>query len=351
MGGAQYQAKCLVGALISTGRFDVNFLSRKINKTYQPQGYKLFNISDKKGLNRYGFIFDSPRLLLLLKRIKPDIIYQRVGCAYTGVASYYACQNNCRMVWHVAHDIDIHKSQYLSASKTFIKYIEKKMLDYGIRNATDIVTQTQYQDDMLYDNYKRRATAVIPNFHPLPTRDIQKHDPVKILWVANLKPWKQPDAFIKLARSLEGKVNAKFIMIGAPAIEKKWHDKLLAEISLASNLVYLGERTQDEVNQIMQEAHIFVNTSLHEGFANTFIQAWLRKVPVVSTNVNPDAVFNSGEIGILSNTEEQLREDVLRLIQDASLRTKMGNKAQKYAIEKHSEKNIDLLIDILDPEV
>lgn len=137
-------------------------------------------------------------------------------------------------------------------------------------------------------------------------------------------------------------------MIGASAHwAPDWQRSLENEINEIENLVYLGARPIEKINSILAEAHIFVNTSLYEGFANTFIQAWMRKVPVVSLNCNPDGVFERHKIGFFSGTYEKMLERVVELVRKPALRDAMGERAQAYAFEKHSENNIAKLVEIL----
>ena len=70
-----------------------------------------------------------------------------------------------------------------------------------------------------------------------------------------------------------------------PPVRTGWQASLMRSIEATPNLEYLGQRTHAEVNELLARAHIFVNTSTHEGFPNTFIQAWLREVAVVSLSV------------------------------------------------------------------
>ena len=65
---------------------------------------------------------------------------------------------------------------------------------------------------------------------------------------------------------------------------------------------------------MLARAHLFVNTSLFEGFANTFIQASMREAPVVSLHVNPDGVFDEGTVGVCAGSEERLVESVRTLV-------------------------------------
>ena len=253
------------------------------------------------------------------------------------------------MVWHIAHDSDVLPSKEQLSLGSIIRSIDKKILEYGVRSSHHIIAQTNQQAKYLRRFYERTPTEVIPNFHPLPRENIKKTNPVKIVWVANFKPWKQPEYFIRLARDLSNLgEKVECIMIGAPAPwAPDWQRSLENEIAEIDHLVYLGSRPFEEVNSILAKAYVFVNTSLYEGFPNTFIQAWMRKVPVVSLCVNPDGVLDQNKMGFCSGTYEKMLEKVVELIKNPALRDEMGERARVYAFEKHSEKNIANLIEIL----
>jgi len=116
----------------------------------------------------------------------------------------------------------------------------------------------------------------------------------------------------------------------------------------AANLEYLGEKPIEDVNKVLCGAHVFVNTSKYEGFPNTFIQAWLRKVPVVSLNVDPDDVLKKEKIGFHSKNFNQMVKDTTKLIKDERLRNNMGERAQKYTSKNHSLANIQKIVDLID---
>jgi len=349
MGGAQYQAKCILEGLLPTGKYEIYYLARRVNAEFIADGYEILKISDTGGIKQLGFFMDSFRLYNMLKSIKPDVIYQRIACSYTGITAYYAKNHNCKMIWHVAHVNDVTPGKHTISQNPVSEYIDKKYVEYGIRNASYIVTQTEEQNELLQKHYKRSADKVIPNLHPSPKETIEKHDPVTIIWIANLKPWKQPESFIHLARDLENEVNARFIMIGAlQGGDQSWKTSLLSQIEQLSNLEYIGQIQQEEINEILAQSHLFVNTSLHEGFANTFIQAWMREVPVISLHVNPDNLFNRFEIGYHSKTYEKMLAQVKDLIKDNEKRKQLGRNAKNYALKYHSLENIKMLIQLMD---
>ena len=348
MGGSQYQAKCLVEALIQKKTCEIYYVTRNSKPRFQAEdGYKLIDISSSDYAKSYGFYFDFFKLMKALYAIQPDIIYQRVGGAYTGISAYYAKQKNCKMIWHIAHDNDVqpYYQQKLLRGKRFI---DKKILEYGIRNATDIVAQTSDQADLLFQHYGKKARCIVKNFHPFLDEEIHKARAIKVIWVANLKKTKQPEFFVKLAQDIHQRgINANFVMIGKESGEMSWQHSFEKEVSSTPNLKYLGPKTIDEVNEILNTGHLFVNTSESEGFANTFIQSWFRRVPVISLNCNPENIFDKNNIGRHGGNYQNMVEDVIELIKNNELRKKMGDDAKQYALTNHSMRNAEELVDIL----
>ncbi|GBC60925.1 hypothetical protein DENIS_1885 [Desulfonema ishimotonii] len=343
MGGTEYQVRCLLERLVREGRFDIYYLTRRYDAGFRPDGYRIIRIAGTDGIRRYGRCFDGPRLMRLLYQIRPDVIYQRNGGAYTGFAAAYARRYGCRMIWHIAHEDEVLPFQERFSMRSAIRCIDRRIFEYGIQNACHIIAQTRQQGHLLETYHGRRPDAVIPNFHPLPSEQICKEDaPVTIAWVANFKSWKQPEVFIRLAGDLEQRgEKVRCVMVGAPADwAPEWQRSLEEKIRRVRNLTCLGRQSVERVNAILAAAHIFVNTSLAEGFANTFIQAWMRSVPVVSLHCNPDGILEREGVGFFSGSYGKMLADVVRLIRNPGLRTQMGVNAQGYAAERHSERNI-----------
>jgi glycosyltransferase involved in cell wall biosynthesis len=284
----------------------------------------------------------------ILKKIRPDIIYQRVGCAQTGIAALYAIKNQCKMIWHVASEYDLSPFKISLSKLIFERVVDRLLLNYGIKHSSRVVVQTEDQKILLMKRFKREPFAVIRNFHPAPKEVINKKDPIKIVWVSNLKKIKQPDIFFRLARDLEEIKNVQFFIIGAiqetGRLKTTWEKRILQ----IKNLKHMGIQSQNNVNLILAESHIFVNTSLYEGFPNTFIQSWMREVPVISLNVNPDKLIEKYNIGLVSGSYEKLKRDVINLIENKKLRKEMGLNAQSFALKNFSLRNASNLIHILE---
>lgn len=339
MGGSQYQAKMLLESLVEDGH-EVTYLARSTSPDFEPKGYQIVTL---KGHGR-SRVFDSKDLYSQLKMLNPDVIYQRVGCAYTGVCAYYSRRHDARMIWHLASDMDV--GQSIPRSRNPLNQLEWKMVDYGRKHASVIVAQTQDQAALLLNTYGRNVNAVIPNFQPVP--EVFDHQTSKvgtsILWIGNLKPIKQPDIFVQLANDLRDVPNLSFRMIGRPYPDKSKQLAIEEKMSAIPNLEYVGGLPLEQVNEVLRETHLLINTSTVEGFSNTFIQAWMRGVPVVSLRVNPDNVLSNENLGrTAGNRYESLKALTLDLVEDPNTRQRLSDNVRDYALKNHSMQNISQL--------
>jgi len=356
-GGAQYQVKCLIDALSQQEGLEIYYLTRDPEGAEQQDGYRLVNIAGSGHLAGYNRLFlDSRRLYRKLVEIEPDCVYLRGLTSYAGVAARYAKSNGCRQVLHVAHDYEVtplreQVSPLMAGFKPFVR-IERAIGEYGLRHSDFIIAQTTHQVGLVEKYFSRNADAVIGNFHPPAQEVIEKNGSGRcsIVWVANLKPFKQPEVFMGLAEALAGRVDMEFLMVGDAGGGR--YAGLFERIEALPNLSYLGPLPISKVNQILAESDIFVNTSSAEGFPNTFIQAWMREVPVISLGVDVDGILADGEAGFKAHSVEELKSLVERLAGDQELRRTLGVRGRRLAEQRFSTNRImeltRIVVDLID---
>jgi len=336
-GGAEYRL-CLTAQSLAELGHDVYYVCTSPDTAeWSHEAVHVIPMKTRTFSRRFGrnyFLYRSD-ILSALNRIRPDVIYQSVACAFTGIAAFYAKKNDCRMVWHIASERDVWRGRLTSFRTALFDFIDKRWTAYGIRSADLIIGQARYQDRLLATHYGRDCDLVIGTPHAIPIDPIVKTGPTTIIWVANLKPLKQPELFLRLVRELDGCEAGRFVMIGRPA-DGPYQRRLEREMVGLKNFSYLRERPMLEVNQTLMRSHVLVNTSQYEGFPNTFIQAWFRRVPVVSLSVDPDNILKTEGLGFHSVTFDGLVKDVKRLMEDRALRDSMGERAQRYAVRHHS---------------
>jgi len=352
MGGAEYQARLILERLIELDLFDLHYIARDVPEDFTPRGYMLHRIAS--GPRMAGsYLPDARRLWRVLNRLQPDILYQRVGCAYTGVAAFYARTSATRMVWHVSSDRDVTPAANGHFLRQPLVALDKLFLEYGVRNAHAVVVQSAEQRKLLRQHYGRNPAALISNFHPSVAESLAKpRERVRVCWIANMKPLKRPELFVQLAHDLRHLRQVEFLMAGSMMPAHSGGRELERRIEELPNLRHLGVLPLSDVNRLLAGSHLLVNTSDFEGFSNAFIQAWLREVPVMSLNVNPDGAFSGDRYGTCADgSYARLRAAVERLVQDRELRTAMGRRAREYAVGTFSIGNIDRLLPVFDPQL
>ncbi|MFN0186042.1 MAG: glycosyltransferase family 4 protein [Aquabacterium sp.] len=351
MGGAEYQCKVLCDQLVADGRFDVHWLSRRFAPGYRGQGYSAVQAGKVRQRLAKGYFLDRPLIERALDRIQPDVIYQRSGSGYTGIAAQWARRHGRRMIWHVASDKDLAApARWVDVLRSPLRGWDRRWLDRGILDATHVVVQSKEQLAALQRHHGRSDAFLIRNFHPGAVETAQKADPAEVLWIANFKRIKQPDRFVQLARACAD-LPARFVMMGEPAAsEPAWMDPLLADIRATPNLSYLGRLSQEDVNRRLAGARVLVNTSSVEGFSNTFIQAWQRGVPVLSLNADPDGLLSTDDgLGLCVRGDEAALQQTLRAwLSDPARLDRMAGRARAHAHAHHSMVNVTRLIELIE---
>ena len=347
LGGAELQTFLIAKELHKRG-WEVHYIFDKNDILLQKEDNRiiLHTLRDYGSLHCFLNYFTLQKKL---KKIGPEIIYQRIAFAYTGIAAKFARAHNKKFIWASSSTKDCQKKQFTSSLKDYQGNLLKKFLlaieygihdylcNYGMKKANVIVVQTQEQKHLLMKNWKLKS-IIIKNGHPVPIKLPLKENPPIVLWLASLKRSKQGEIFIELASQCEY-LDCKFMLAGrSPA--KGYLEELLEQMEGLPNIQYVGKVTFEESNELIGRATVFVNTSKYEGFPNTFIQAWIRETPTVSLNVDPDDIIKKNKLGFHSGSFEQMVKDVRFLIENKEAREEMGRNARRYAIREHDIKKI-----------
>lgn len=350
-GGAEYQAYLLSRAL-ENELYDVFFISIGGSEPGKKviDGVTVYFLSSPK----LGKIFGKTFFLLywqikrILKIERPDIVYQRSGYSATGIVSILSKLLGFKFIWACANTSDLSNKSIFTVR--IFDVVEECLKNYGIRNADKILVQSSDQKKSLLMDYSRNS-EILKNAHPEPFEKPVLHSDKKIiLFIGNFKKSKQPNIFLDLANEFIEFSDVEFIMIGRTSGDS-YTNAIESRIRSMSNVRWLGEIPQGRVNEILCSAYLLVNTSLYEGFSNTFIQAWQRGVPVLSLNVDPDKLLSDGGMGKCSGSFRALQNDLRNLLNNQKLRNEMGESGINYAKNEHSLEAISKRFKIILTEV
>jgi glycosyltransferase involved in cell wall biosynthesis len=346
-GGAEYQISLLIGEIARRHpELELHYICKPSTHHITPSDHAIRGLAEPRWYTKYGTFFDAPSLYRTLSDLRPDAIYQRVGCGYTGVCAAYAKRPGVNMVWHIALDTDVKPGIDSPALKKPHHWLEKKLLEFGVRNTPKIVAQKRSQADDLRAYYGRDVDAIIPNFQPAPDFEKDHLASPHVVWIANHKPAKNPEAFLDLAERLSASTEVRCSMVGRPA-DNSWGRAIVERAKASPAVDYVGELSQESLNALLETAHIMINTSDNEGFPNTFIQSWMREVPVLSLHVDPDGALSGNGIGMSCGDIDTLYTQTLTLINDTEKRIAMARKARTYALATHSLNNAENVVKLL----
>ena len=276
-------------------------------------------------------ILNLPYLKSVFDRIRPHVCYQRVKLDYTYWTRRLAHRLGGKFLFAFSHDQECLPGALAGFPGDFVSRFVAALADQGIRKADLLLCQTAEQKQLIQENFARDA-VIVKNGHPLPRNAQTVPGRSEVLWVNNLKPVKQPELFLQLAKELREEA-AVFTMIGARGAYPL--EAELARPGRSGKLNFLGEQPLATVNDRLWGCRALVNTSLAEGFPNTFIQAWARFVPVISLQVDPDGVIAKHQLGFWSGDFPRMVSHVRALIHEPELAMAMGNNGRAYVEREH----------------
>ena len=159
------------------------------------------------------------------------------------------------------------------------------------------------------------------------------------MFIANLGRRRRPEFFFDLAEHLLD-FGAKFIVCGREAEDSHYQRKLVDRMSRLPNLIYLGEVSQDKVNEILCSASLMVFPSPVGAFSNAFIQSWLRETPVVTVGTDIGKITGNEEISIFCNDFNELVFKVKNLLINKDMLSELGKKVREFAESNYSSDKI-----------
>ncbi|WP_436932533.1 glycosyltransferase family 4 protein [Halosimplex halobium] len=322
-GGAQRQLYLLAHEL--SDRFDVHFVVGDYGqpKTVRTDGVTLHRghtpRTDPPAVAR---LFQVPRLFAAMRRVDPDVFVHRGNPDVAAVVYLLSRALNTPWIYNVANDDN------LLGRAEDLPLPLSVLFRQALRDSETVIAQSERQASLLEDRFNVASSTVVPNGYPA-VESIQAHDRrMHFLWVGSIdREQKRPDLYLDLAGRFP---DSRFLLIGSGP-DNGYHDRVRQRASDLDNVTRLGRVHPDEIHDYYEQAIALVNTSVYEGFPNTFLEAWRYATPVVSLDVNPNRFARDAELGGYADGEfDRLADLVERLATDERYRAAMGSRAREF---------------------
>jgi glycosyltransferase involved in cell wall biosynthesis len=281
----------------------------------------------------------ATRLLSALMAADADTYYQSPAGAYTGITGWFCRTSGRRFIFRIASDSDVEEEH-----GRIQFWRDRKLYNYGLRCADLIAAQTEFQAQLLRENHGLPSAVV--NMMVEPRRpDARIDKDIDVLWVSNLRALKRPELALELARQLP---QVRFTLAGGPMpAGETYYEDVRAAAARLPNVTMLGAVPYAQTAGLFDRAKVFLNTSSIEGFPNTFLQAWIRGVPVVSF-FDPDSLVQRMSLGSIANSLDEMRESIRDLLANDFDREQIGRRAREFATREYTTGVAARYLELLD---
>lgn len=323
-------------------------------------GIKLHWISGVRRL--YSWLVDLIVYRKILDSIQPDIVYQRGRSHLTWLGAKWANKHSKIFVWgsngEDACDFWKFKGRLNRSERPVwrkalllpLVFMQDLLVHRGVRKASIVVNQTEYQQKQLYKNYSKTG-VVLPSYFVAPPSNYESEKQKIVVWLANLSRGKQPEKFIELAEACQDQRDWLFLL-GGGTTDIEYENSLNKRTANLLNFKMIGTVPFTETGEIYNKASLFVNTSeaFADGIPNAFIQAMLHGTPILSLNHDPNGWIEQHDLGYCAHGDIQ---DFFRqgkaLLDDDDKLSRLGERCALFAKSTFSsEATIDKYLQLFD---
>lgn len=334
VGGAQLQQVLIGRELVERGH-DVFFVEHATSgKEEQTVDGITVRTKPKPAGNPLARAVEAARgTRRLLTEIDPETVYFRVLDFELLVLAWYCWRDERRFVYNFAHDSEVTDDPVVFSDPIKSSSQFRYAIHRALESADALVAQNQFQYDRATDRFDTDIHKIPNGYAPADSVDpIPVEGEQVVLWVSRFVPWKRPEIVFDLARDLP---EIEFIVVGQNT-DVDTYENAKREAATLDNVRFEGFVPFTEIDRYFVAADVFLNTSVSEGFPNTFLQAWAYGTPVASLNINPDGILTDFDIGIdAAGSYDALRDGIEAMTADAERYETLATNARRYFRENH----------------
>ena len=219
----------------------------------------------------------------------------------------------------------------------------KSVVDFSINQSDGVTAVSEYLRDETYERFDiQKDIKVIPNFIDLDRfkksdknhfkKAICPSDEKVVVHVSNFREVKRvPEVVSVFARVLENGIDSKLLLVG-DGPDRQRAEQRCRELGICNHVRFLGK--QDQVEDILSIADLFLIPSGSETFGLAALEAMSCSVPVISSNIGGLPEVNiHGETGYLCDLDDIdcMGDYAVKILSDEELHEEMSANARKQA--------------------
>lgn len=261
-----------------------------------------------------------------VEKFKPDVIHAHDIKASIIASLFY---KKSKIISQIHGN---HENMRRFTLKTFLYNLTTKKYD-------KIIWVSDSAKDSYYFNRNIQGDKSIVLYNTISSEDIlkkaneDKNDyKFDVIYLGRIAYPKDPLRLIEIINIIKQKyTNIKVAIVG-DGQDRKIVEEKIRELGLEENIVLFGNMLNPY--KVLKSSKVMILTSIYEGTPMCALEAIACNVPVVSTRVDGlIKIIKQGELGYLSNDNEELAEKIVYILENEKERKRLSKnieKANKY---------------------
>lgn len=288
---------------------------------------KEINFKPIKSIQHLNFLLEWWYAIKFLIMIRPAVVIYRGANRALLPLALFSRLFGVKLIFFSASDVNFEPGKELVGSK-----FNRKLYYKAIKHIRYFVVQNEHQHDTLLRNYNKDSLTIYNIWGEIGEKENEMPPRSDAVWVANFRRLKRAEWVLDTAETLP---EYSFAMAGGKRGDKGYYDSMLSRAKQLPNMCFLGSKSFFYTNALIENSKILLCTSTFEGFPNTFLQAWSKGIPVIST-VDPSGIISANKLGEIVKTEEELRIALQRMIKDEDYYQTLRNSINHFFATHHA---------------
>ena len=257
-------------------------------------------------------------------------------------------------VMHHVHQ-EIFRRYLKGFQASFAMFLEKRVMPAVYRDTKFITVSNSTKREMEILGIKGMGIDIVHN-----GVDLRRHKPAEksatpmVLYVGRLKAYKSLDVLIRAFEQVKNAVKEARLVIAGSGEQDAWLRQFVKDLGLADSVEFRGRVSEEEKVRLMQQAWVFVNPSMVEGWGITTVEANACGTPIIAANVPGlrDSVINPHTGFLVPHGNSQVMADrITEVISDGPLRSEMGQEARRWAQEFDWERTSNQFLELVNQTI
>ncbi|MDI9596980.1 MAG: glycosyltransferase family 4 protein, partial [Atribacterota bacterium] len=313
------------------------------------------DIVDKPGLIKFGIreksenwdfltlkrLISSLMLLFLsfrlIKRLSPDVVHSH--SADLGFIISFACRLYRIPMINQCHGVSFPYKQ-IPAVKRIVEVLCLKYSGFNKIVTVDENSLSAFKKLRINNVCYMDNGVDLEKFKQI---NKKRNEQIIFLFVGRLEKQKGLNYLIKALNILKKEYSQFMVWIIGRGSEEDNLKRLVKKYDLQSYIKFLGNKSNEEISSYYLNSDVFILPSIWEGFPLTLLEAWAAGLPVIISDVgNVSEICWDGENALIvpPGNSRKITEAMKLLINNESLREKLGENGKKLVAKKYSWEKI-----------